>query len=141
WFDDPARLIENWQFDDVTLTYAEVNARISGNRRPVIAQSVLDQGVVDGVVSFTLPAGTFVDPNAGDTLSISARLADGSPLPGWLTFDAAAGTFSGTMPGSFGLELPVVLTAVDSQGLSASESFSFFRSVTLTGTEGDDVLT
>ncbi|WP_418903715.1 putative Ig domain-containing protein, partial [Pokkaliibacter plantistimulans] len=34
--------------------------------------------------------------DAGDSLTLSATLADGSALPSWLSFDASTGTFSGT---------------------------------------------
>ncbi len=38
---------------------------------------------------------TFSDVDVGDTLTYSATLADGTPLPSWLSFDAATQTFSG----------------------------------------------
>jgi hypothetical protein len=34
----------------------------------------------DNPLSFTVPAGTFSDPD-GDSLTLSATLANGSPLP------------------------------------------------------------
>jgi VCBS repeat-containing protein len=65
-----------------------------------------------------------VDFIHGDTLTYSATLADGSALPGWLVFDAATGTFSGT-PGSrdSGI-LSVAVTATDSGGLTATTMFN-----------------
>ncbi|PPC74734.1 hypothetical protein C4K68_24280, partial [Pokkaliibacter plantistimulans] len=50
----------------------------------------------DSSFSFVVPAGTFADVDAGDSLTLSATLADGSALPSWLSFDASTGTFSGT---------------------------------------------
>ena len=44
----------------------------------------------------TVPAASFTDVDVGDSLSLSATLADGSPLPSWLSFNAATQTFSGT---------------------------------------------
>ncbi len=41
-----------------------------------------------------IPADTFRDPN-GDALIYTALKENGSPLPGWLTFDPATRTFSG----------------------------------------------
>ncbi len=38
----------------------------------------------------------FADIDAGDVLTFSAQLADGSPLPAWLNIDAASGVLSGT---------------------------------------------
>ena len=63
--------------------------------------------------SFTVPAGSFADIDAGDTLSYSATLADGGALPAWLSFDAATQTFSGT-PGNADVgSLSVRVTATD----------------------------
>ena len=45
---------------------------------------------------FQLPAATFVDIDAGDSLSYAATLAGGGPLPAWLTFKPENRTFSGT---------------------------------------------
>jgi hypothetical protein len=45
--------------------------------------------------SFSLPAGTFIDDDGNNTLTYSASLADGSPLPEWLLFDPATQIFSG----------------------------------------------
>ncbi|WP_323641197.1 putative Ig domain-containing protein, partial [Pectobacterium polonicum] len=67
------------------------------NDAPVVATPIPAQSVAqDGSLSFTVPAGTFTDPDVGDTLTLSATLANGSPLPSWLTFNATTGTFSGT---------------------------------------------
>ncbi|MFO1359056.1 putative Ig domain-containing protein [Plasticicumulans sp.] len=46
--------------------------------------------------SFQFASGTFADVDAGDVLTYSATLANGDPLPTWLTFNAATRTFSGT---------------------------------------------
>jgi outer membrane lipoprotein-sorting protein len=51
----------------------------------------------DTAWTFTIPANTFSDLDSA-TLTIAASLANGSPLPNWLTFDPETGTFSGTPP-------------------------------------------
>ncbi|MBI0432194.1 putative Ig domain-containing protein, partial [Pectobacterium parmentieri] len=66
--------------------------------------------------------GTFIDPD-GDTLTLSATLADGSPLPSWITFNPATGTFSGT-PGNGDVgNLTIKVTANDGDA-SVSTTFS-----------------
>ena len=45
------------------------------------------------IFSFTVPAGTFIDPDS-DALTYTATLTDGSALPDWLNFDPATRTFS-----------------------------------------------
>lgn len=64
--------------------------------------------------------GTFADPDQGDALAYSATLADGSPLPGWLAFDAATLTFSGRVPRTATGSLDIQLTATDRVGASGS---------------------
>jgi uncharacterized delta-60 repeat protein len=72
--------------------------------------------------TFTLPAGRFFDVD-GDLLTVTATLADGSPLPSWLQFDSNALTFSGVAPvGTPDLQLRV--TAVDPGGLSVLDTFA-----------------
>ena len=79
-------------------------------------------GRVGQPTRWQLPEGAFVDVDAGDVLSYSATLADGSALPGWLTFDAATGSFSGT-PATAG-NYVLRVTATDLAGASASQSFT-----------------
>lgn len=104
--------------------------------------------------SWSLPAGTFVDPDAGDVLGYSASLTGGSALPGWLGFDAATGTLSGTPGPADAGALNVAFTATDSSGAAAVGSLvltvvstaltgqtfiGMLHADTLTGTAYDDV--
>ncbi|MEQ9744245.1 putative Ig domain-containing protein, partial [Pectobacterium actinidiae] len=93
------------------------------NDAPVLATPIPSQSVAqDGGFSFTVPAGTFTDPN-GDTLTLSATLANGSPLPAWLSFNPATGTFSGT-PGNDDVgSLSIKITATDPTSASVSTTF------------------
>ncbi|PTA93648.1 hypothetical protein CWM66_06445 [Kosakonia sp. H7A] len=97
------------------------------NDAPVIGATIAPQSIAqDGSLSFTVPAGTFVDPD-GDPLTLSATLANGNPLPAWLHFDPATGSFSGT-PGNADVgNLNIRITASDG---SASVSTSFSLMVT-----------
>ncbi|KGA25466.1 hypothetical protein KS44_01380 [Pectobacterium brasiliense] len=94
------------------------------NDAPIVATPIPAQSVAqDGSLNFAIPVGTFTDPD-GDTLSLSATLADGSPLPGWLTFNAATGTFSGT-PGNADVgSLSIKVTATDTASAAVSTTFS-----------------
>ncbi|WP_298938447.1 tandem-95 repeat protein [uncultured Ruegeria sp.] len=92
------------------------------NNAPVLAIALPHQSSAeDQSVSFALPANAFTDMD-GDTLTLSATLADGTALPGWLVFDAASGSFSGTPPQDFHGTVNVMVTASDGS-LSASSSF------------------
>jgi hypothetical protein len=67
----------------------------------------------------TLPPTTFVDPEGETALRVTAAMADGTPLPSWLLFDASTLAFSGTPPLDASGAYEVVLTATDSLGASA----------------------
>ncbi|MXS81830.1 Ig family protein [Nitrosomonas oligotropha] len=72
----------------------------------------------------------------------SLWLADGSPLPSWLSFDPETLTFSG-MPDFTGI-LSVQVTAKDTGNLIVSDTFNIDVSdlgMTSTGTSGADTLT
>ncbi len=94
------------------------------NDAPIIANAADDQTTdKDAAFSFTLPAGTFTDID-GDTLSLSATLADGSALPSWLNFDAATQTFSGIPLNENVGDIDVIVTANDGNGGSVSDTFA-----------------
>ncbi|PXF29263.1 hypothetical protein WH50_21755, partial [Pokkaliibacter plantistimulans] len=78
----------------------------------------------DSAFRFTIPAGTFSDVDAGDSLTYTATLADGSTLPSWLSFDASTGTFSGTPDNGDVGAISIRVTATDTSGASVSSSFS-----------------
>lgn len=89
---------------------------------PVLARPIVDQAAIEGAAwQFVLPAGTFSDPD-GNAISLRATLADGSALPGWLSFNSATATFSGTpRDGDVGT-ISVRVTASDGSG-SVSDTF------------------
>ena len=75
----------------VTLTLTGVNAA------PTVFHQIADQSATPNTpFSFHVPANTFNDVDATDTLTYSASLADGSALPSWIAFNATTQTFSGT---------------------------------------------
>ena len=89
---------------------------------PTVTDQTPSQAWTQGQkISLALPAKTFTDPQ-GQTLTYTARQSNGQALPTWLGFNALTDTFSGTVPA--GIEsLTLKVTATDTSGLSASESF------------------
>ncbi|HTR18046.1 MAG TPA: putative Ig domain-containing protein [Acetobacteraceae bacterium] len=73
-------------------------------------------------ISFAMASNTFTDPQ-GETLRYAATQSNGHALPSWLTFNPATETFSGTAP-SAAQSVSIKVTATDTSGLSASESFT-----------------
>jgi VCBS repeat-containing protein len=108
------------------------------NDAPIAVVPIANQASnEDAGFSFTVPANSFADVDVGDTLTLSATLADGSPLPAWLSFDGATQTFSGTpLNGDVGA-LSIRVTATDSAGASASQDFT----VTVANTNDGPVIT
>ena len=80
----------------------------------------------DAPFSYTIDANAFKDAD-GDSLSYSASLANGDPLPAWLTFDANTRTFSGTPDDPDVGTIEVKVTASDG---SSSSSVNFDMTVT-----------
>jgi hypothetical protein len=78
--------------------------------------------VVDRAFDFTFPSSIFSDADAGDTLTYSATLVNGNPLPSWLTVNSTTGKFTGT-PGTIG-SLDIQLIATDSGGESDLVNFT-----------------
>ncbi|EJN19086.1 VCBS repeat-containing protein, partial [Pseudomonas sp. GM78] len=100
--------------------------RLTGvNDAPIVAIALLAQNASeDSPFSYTVPLGTFADVDVGDTLGYSASLANGDPLPSWLSFDPANRSFSGTPGNSDVGSLSVRVTATDGSSATASSSFT-----------------
>ncbi|MBW4489831.1 MAG: cadherin-like domain-containing protein [Trichocoleus desertorum ATA4-8-CV12] len=102
----------------VTLAIAPVNDV------PVVSGAIANQAATeDATFSFTIPGNAFSDIDAGDTLTYSATLENGNPLPSWLVFNAATQTFSGTPLNEDVGNLSIKVTATDSVGAFANSTF------------------
>jgi uncharacterized delta-60 repeat protein len=66
---------------------------------------------------YTFPQNTFTDSDPGDTLTYSATLSNGNPLPSWLNFNPNTRTFSGKSSNLQAFEIK--LTATDKAGATA----------------------
>ena len=95
------------------------------NDAPIVAQALADQTATqDQAFSFIVPSTSFTDVDAGDTLSLSATLANGDPIPTWLKFNAATRTFSGTPANANVGNLTVKVTATDLAGAAVGSTFA-----------------
>ncbi len=94
------------------------------NHPPVVANPISNQSIKSGsALNFVLAANTFTDPDAGDVLSYSATLANGTILPTWLTFNPTTRTFAGTPAAGDVGNLGIVVTATDKAGLKVASNF------------------
>ncbi|MFZ6870506.1 putative Ig domain-containing protein [Undibacterium sp. Di27W] len=93
---------------------------VAPNTAPVAAKTLTDQNLTEkAAFSFAVPAGTFTDADAGDVLTYSVTLADGKPLPAWLTFNATTKTLSGTPDHAAVGDLSLSISVKDKGGLTA----------------------
>ena len=91
---------------------------------PTVANAIPNQYVVvPNAFNYTVPANTFADPK-GAALSYTATLADGSPLPAWLSFDPSSSTFSGTPAVTDVATLQILVTATDADNQQVSAPFT-----------------
>jgi hypothetical protein len=95
------------------------------NDAPILVNALANQTALeDNAFSFTFDANTFSDVDAGDSLSYNATLANGAPLPSWLSFDAQTRTFSGTPTnGDIGI-VSLKVTATDIAGATTEDIFN-----------------
>jgi hypothetical protein len=92
----------------------------------LVFKGITDQFIEPtGLSTFNLPADAFAHSNADATLSLAAKLTNGDPLPGWVQFNAQAGTFQVTPPPGFSGELEISVSARDDQGREATATFKF----------------
>jgi hypothetical protein len=98
---------------------------LSGNNNaPFVDQGIADRTVApNAAINFTVPSDAFADVDSGDTLTLSATEDGSASLPGWLTFDASTGTFTGTAPAT-AQSVDIQVTATDQGGLTAQDVFT-----------------
>jgi hypothetical protein len=105
------------------IQFADGTVDLPVNRAPVVADGIANQSISeDSPFNFQVPAGAFSDPDS-DTLTLTATLADGSPLPSWLTFDLETKSFVGTPPQDFNGQIAFTVTASDGE-FSVSDNFT-----------------
>ncbi|MBT6769259.1 MAG: hypothetical protein HOA81_09730 [Opitutales bacterium] len=90
----------------------------AANDAPVVSVKIGQQATsTDEAFAMSLPDGTFIDVDSGDTLSYSAE------LPSWLTIDPSTGALSGTPTDEHIGDQDITITATDGSGESASQTF------------------
>jgi hypothetical protein len=115
--------------DGDTITADNVGTGSSSVTAPVLtAQTATQTWKLGQAVDFVLSSTAFTDPQA-EKLTYSATLSTGAALPSWLSFNAATGTFTGTVPNT-AAGLSIKVTAADTSGLSSSETFSVLTPAT-----------
>jgi Ca2+-binding RTX toxin-like protein len=145
WAQGGAQSIDRFVFEDATsLDRSQIDALNTGNHSPRVGTPISEQVAPAGqAFAFGVPLGTFTDQDAGDTLSYTARQANGAPLPAWVSFDPVTRTFSGTPSSADAGTVSLTLEVVDGGGLYNQLDFDLrvTSAIVLTGTSAANTLT
>jgi hypothetical protein len=115
--------------DDFTVTITNLNDA------PVVANPLANQTATeDSAFSFTVPNNTFDDVDANESLSLTASLDNGSPLPNWLEFNTTSHEFKGTPTAEATLKINV--TATDSGNATVNATLNITVGAAQSGSSG-----
>lgn len=110
---------------------------------PTIPNPIADQtATADTPFSYAFPLNTFSPGQPGGTLTYSATLSTGNPLPSWLTFTPANRTFSGTPTNANVGPIDIRVTATEGAAsvndifrltVNGTSTSTFYRAINLNG--------
>ena len=104
----------------LTITIAGVNDA------PAFANAIPAQTASEGqALSYEIPGNTFADPDEGDTLTYTATLANGDPLPAWLMLSTAGMFSNDSVPDGAAGSYSISVTATDSAGAASAMPATF----------------
>ncbi len=101
---------------------------VNTNDAPILVSAIEDLSSPEDTafgIALNNASSIFADPDIDTTLTYTATLENGDPLPAWLNFNTTSFVFSGTPPLDFTGAINVRITATDQAGLSASDTFVF----------------
>ena len=90
---------------------------------PIVVSKPIGEVVQVGKVVFGIPSDAFAVTKADAQVTLRATQADGSPLPGWLTFNPTTGQLEGTPPPGQTVDIQIKVTARDKTGGDAAQVF------------------
>jgi len=102
-------------YSDVGVFWVRIDGIIDSlkntNLSPYIKSLIQNQTAVVGqLFSFTIPENIFFDDDSKVSLTYSATLMNGNPLPVWISFNPGTRTFSGTPVEKGELTIKVLVT-------------------------------
>jgi len=119
-----------WVAWQISGYYRNKRQLVSSNMPPRLYHRLEDRMVPSGVpFRFQIPDNTFIDPDEGDVMVISAHQANDDTLPAWLDFDSEVLGFSGTPPVDVQAETRIILRATDFDGAWAEGELVLRHSV------------
>jgi Rieske Fe-S protein len=118
----------------------------NNNHTPTLVSPLVDQAIQYNTLGWSYDASaSFSDGDSSDSLSYSASLANGDPLPAWIQIGATTGLMTGT-PGFNDRDTYALnITATNTQGASVSAPLTvavtgFNAGQLLVSTAGNDIL-
>lgn len=113
-------------YSDCRIYWVRISNKIDSlkttNYEPYLKGQIKTQTAeLNKAFTFTIPENTFIDDDENNTLTYSAILNNGNPLPVWLSFDSVKHTFSGT-PSEVGL-FKIKVSVTDTEKIMASCEF------------------
>ncbi len=118
----------------------------SVNHAPTLIVPLVDQAVKYDTLDWSYNAGlSFNDADISDSLSYSATLANGNPIPSWMHIDATTGLMTGSPGFNDRGTYALSITATDTHGSGVSAPLTvavtaFDAGQILVSTNGDDIL-
>ncbi|MDQ7744962.1 tandem-95 repeat protein [Hydrogenophaga pseudoflava] len=123
----------SWARSYADAPFTDLRTQASGFQIPVdpnatgglnLNREITDQFVQAGAATrISLPFHTFVHSDAQATVTLSARLADGTALPEWIAFNAQTGSFSVTPPPGVAEQIEIQVDARDDRGNAVTTKF------------------
>ena len=116
------------------------------NQSPTLTAPLVNQAVQSGTLGWSYnTSASFSDADVSDSLSYSAMLANGSPLPAWIQIGATTGMLTGSPSLSDCGTYALNIIATDTHGSSVSAPLTVAATVfnagkLLVSTAGNDIL-
>jgi AAA family ATP:ADP antiporter len=119
-----------WVAWQISRYYRGKELIVGENMPPRLYHRMEDRILAPGIpFAFQLPTDTFIDPDEGDVLTISAHQTKDDDLPKWLDFEPETLGFSGTPPVDVEADTRLVLRATDFDGAWAEGKLVLRHSV------------
>ncbi|GAB6390181.1 VCBS domain-containing protein [Stutzerimonas marianensis] len=125
---DPARSVHTFAFNDLYTSSSGFQVVVIEAPQPRLSlyRGVSDQYADAGTeTSFAVPYDAFAHSDPNERILLSAGLANGQGLPGWVRFDPQSGKFEIEAPAGYRGDLMVKVVARDTQGREATLLFRF----------------
>jgi VCBS repeat-containing protein len=95
----------------------------ASGQRLFVYHGIPDMQIGSGT-PLSVPRDAFAHTDPRAIVILEARLADGSPLPSWISFEGESGVFIATPPRDTGASIDLEVTARDNEGRAAHTVFA-----------------